>query len=61
MLSKALSKVGQLPKVSLISQSDNKLNQCLLGRRRALSVGTQIFPKGNLDKQEVEITQMFNF
>jgi len=46
MLSKALSKVGRLPRVCLISQSDNKLKQCVLAPRRALSVGTQIFPKG---------------
>jgi len=47
MLSKALSKVGHLPRVSLlISQSDNKLKQRLLGTRRALSVATLTSPKG---------------
>merc|ERR1719447_570813 len=46
MLSKALSRVAQLPRLCLISQSDNKLKQRLLGTRRALSIGTQISSKG---------------
>ena len=38
MLSKALFKVAKLPKVCLITQSENKVKQCLLGSSRTLAV-----------------------
>ena len=55
MLAKALSKVAQLPRVYIVSQSDNKLKQCLLGTRRALSVVTQISAKGILTQSGGQI------
>ena len=41
MLSKALIKVAQLPKVCLKTQSENKVKQCLLGSSRTLAVDAQ--------------------
>ena len=46
MLSKALSKGAQVSLVHLVSQSENKFKQCILGTRRALSVGTRTASKG---------------